>query len=251
MLPVLDSDPVQPLRGWIHSFDTSAGVDGPGLRLSFFLTGCLLRCQYCHNPDTWAPQHGRQMSVADLVAETRRYAPMLKRGGITFTGGEPLYQADFLRAALHAMKAEGYHTAVDTAGLLGDRVDDAMMLDIDLVLLDIKHWNAETYQKITGQPLEPTLRFARRLAEAHRPLWLRYVLVPGLTDTVEDIDGLAAFAASLGNVERVDVLPFHQLGKDKWHALGVHYRLEDTPAPTPAQIDAARAIFTQRGLKAV
>lgn len=176
---------------------------------------------------------------------------MLKRGGITFTGGEPLYQTDFLRAALHAMKAEGYHTAVDTAGLLGDRVDDAMMLDIDLVLLDIKHWDAAVYQKITGQPLEPTLRFARRLAEAHRPIWLRYVLVPGLTDAAEDVEGLATFAASLGNVERVDVLPFHQLGKDKWHALGLHYKLEDTPAPTLEQIDTARAIFTQHGLKAV
>jgi pyruvate formate lyase activating enzyme len=251
MLPILDSVSGQPLQGWIHSFDTSAGVDGPGLRLSFFLSGCLLRCLYCHNPDTWTPHHGRQMSVEDLLAETKRYAPMLKRGGITFTGGEPLLQTEFLRAALHAMKAEGYHTAVDTAGLLGDRVDDAMMRDIDLVLLDIKHWNAESYLQITGQKLEPTLQFARRLAEAKRPVWLRYVLVPGLTDQPEAIEGLAEFAASLGNIERVDVLPFHQLGKDKWHALGLQYHLETTPAPTHEQTADAISIFARHGLKTV
>jgi len=244
-------EPRQEDHGWIHSFDTSAGVDGPGLRLSYFFSGCLLRCQYCHNPDTWSPEHGRRMSVDDLAQEARRYAPMLKRGGITFTGGEPLMQDAFLRAALRRMKQEGYHTAVDTCGYLGDRVDDEMMQSIDLVLLDIKHWDPERYHRLTGKELEPTLRFARRLAEEKRKVWLRYVLVPGLTDQTESIEGLAEFAASLGNIERVDLLPFHQLGKEKWTQLGLPYKLDGTRPPTPEQIAEANAIFTRHGLHVV
>ncbi|WP_420240086.1 pyruvate formate-lyase-activating protein (plasmid) [Telmatobacter bradus] len=251
MFNILNQTGSEAGKGWIHSFDTSAGVDGPGLRLSFFMAGCLMRCQYCHNPDTWNPHHGRVMSVDEIAAEARRYAPMLKRGGITFTGGEPLLQAEFLALALKRMKAEGYHTAVDTCGLLGERLEDSTLLDIDLVLLDIKHWNPEIYHQLTGQPLEPTLRFARRLAVEQRPVWLRYVLVPGLTDQKDDIEALAEFAATMGNVERVDVLPFHQLGKEKWHELGFEYKLESVLPPTKMQIDEVIQIFARHELNAV
>lgn len=237
-------------RGWIHSWETSAGQDGPGWRMVVFLSGCLLRCQYCHNPDTWNMYSGHEMTVEALWDQVRRYLPMLKRGGITFTGGEPLMQARFLKSLLRRAKEHHLHTAIDTSGFLGDRVDEQMMGDIDLVLLDIKCWNPAKYLRLTGKPLEPTLRFARRLAEANRKIWLRYVLVPGLTDTAEDIGGLARFAGGLGNVERVDVLPFHQLGKSKWAELGLDYKLAAVPAPTHEQVESAVAIFKDHGLNA-
>ena len=237
-------------RGWVHSWETSAGQDGPGWRLVVYLSGCLLRCLYCHNPDTWNQYSGKEMSVDEVWREVERYRPMLKRGGITFTGGEPLVQAAFLKSLLRRVKQHGLHTAIDTAGFLGDRVDEEMMRDIDLVLLDIKCWNHQTYLRLTGKELEPTLRFARRLAESRRPVWLRYVLVPGWTDLPEDIDGLARFAHSLGNIERVDVLPFHQLGKSKWAELGLRYELEDLHPPTAEQIADALAIFRSHGLNA-
>ena len=236
--------------GWIHSWETSAGQDGPGWRLVVFLSGCLMRCQYCHNPDTWNMYSGKEMSVDEVWEEVSRYLPMLRRGGITFTGGEPLVQAPFLKSLLRRAKEHGLHTVVDTAGFLGDRVDDQMMNDIDLVLLDIKCWDPKKYLALTTKELEPTLQFARRLAEAKRPVWLRYVLVPGLTDDTGDINPLAAFAAGLGNIERVDVLPFHQLGRSKWADLGLDYPLETAVAPSAEQVSTAIDIFKSYGLNA-
>jgi pyruvate formate lyase activating enzyme len=248
-LPVLHQIGERP-KGWIHSYETSAGQDGPGWRLVVYLSGCLLRCQYCHNPDTWNMYSGKEMTVDEVWDEVKHYLPLLKRGGITFTGGEPLVQAPFLKSLLHKAKENKLHTAIDTSGFLGDRVDDQMMNDIDLVLLDIKCWDPEKYLKLTAKELEPTLRFARRLAEAKRKVWLRYVLVPGLTDAHEDIEGLANFAHGLGNIERVDVLPFHQLGKSKWSELGLHYTLSDVRPPSHEQIERAIGIFKQHGLNA-
>ena len=247
--PILDQHRDHP-KGWIHSFETSAGQDGPGWRLVLFLSGCLLRCQYCHNPDTWNLRSGRQMSVEEIWEEARRYLPLLRKGGITVTGGEPLVQAAFLKALLRVVKANGIHTAVDTSGFLGDRVDDDLMAEIDLVLLDIKCWNPNTYLRLTGKPLEPTLQFARRLAQANRKVWLRYVLVPGITDVPEEIDGLAEFARDLGNIERVDVLPFHQLGKAKWAELGLDYALKELSSPSATQVQSAIDVFRSKGLQA-
>lgn len=248
-LPLLRETP-EKNKGWIHSYETSAGQDGPGWRLVVFLSGCLLRCQYCHNPDTWNMYSGREMTVDQVWSKVRRYRPLLKKGGITFTGGEPLVQAAFLKPLLRRAKEEGLHTAVDTAGFLGDRVDLEMMQNIDLVLLDIKSWDPEVYLRLTEKELEPTLSFARRLAENRRPVWLRYVLVPGITDVLEHIDGLARFAASLGNIERVDVLPFHQMGKSKWRDLGLEYKLESVKPPSREELDRAIAIFSRHGLLA-
>jgi pyruvate formate lyase activating enzyme len=248
-LPLLRETP-EKNNGWIHSYETSAGQDGPGWRLVVFLSGCLLRCQYCHNPDTWDMHSGKEVTVDQVWSKVRRYLPMLKKGGITFTGGEPLVQAPFLKSLLRRAKQNGLHTAVDTAGFLGDRVDDDMMHDIDLVLLDIKSWDPELYLRLTEKELEPTLNFARRLAEMRRPVWLRYVLVPGMTDLPEHIDGLASFAASLGNIERVDVLPFHQLGKSKWRELGLDYKLESVKPPSQEELERAIGIFKRHGLYA-
>lgn len=240
-----------PDHGWLHSFDTGAAVDGPGMRFAFFLSGCLFRCLYCHNPDTWKLHNGRRIDLDEAVAEVARYAGFLKiAGGVTVSGGEPLMQAPFVGALFRRLKAEyGLHTALDTQGFLHAEVDDAWFDAVDLVMLDIKHSDPEQYFRLTEQELQPTLDCAQRLARLGKPLWIRYVLVPGWTDGPDDIARLADFVAALGEpVQRVEVLPFHQMGAHKWRQLGLDYRLADTPTPTPEETEAARAIFRARGL---
>ncbi|WP_228259716.1 pyruvate formate-lyase-activating protein [Siculibacillus lacustris] len=238
------------IRGWVHSTETGGAVDGPGIRFVLFLAGCLLRCQYCHNPDSWHMHHGKPTTSREILDEIRGYASFLKRarGGVTLSGGEPLVQPDFTAAILRGCKEMGLHTALDTAGFLGLHADDFLLADVDLVLLDIKAFTEATYHDLTGVALAPTLAFAERLAAMKKPVWLRYVLVPGLTDKFDEIDGLAAFAAGLGNVERVDVLPFHKMGEFKWAAEGVPYRLADTEPPSRELIDRTRAAFRDHGL---
>lgn len=241
------------IRGWIHSSETGGAVDGPGIRYVLFLAGCLLRCRYCHNPDTWHMHHGKPTTSKEVLDDIARYAKFLihAKGGVTLSGGEPLVQPDFTHAILRGAKEMGLHTALDTAGFLGRHADDHLLADVDLVLLDIKAFSEKTYHDLTGVALEPTLDFARRLAEMGKPVWLRYVLVPGLTDKTKEIDGLAAFAAGLGNVERVDVLPFHKLGEFKWEAEGLPYTLGDTQPPSPEATEKVRKIFRSHGLVAV
>ncbi|TDR80703.1 pyruvate formate-lyase-activating protein [Paludibacterium purpuratum] len=245
------SSPTPPI-GYLHSTESGAGVDGPGMRFVFFTSGCQFRCLYCHNPDTWKLHHGRQVTVEQALAEVAPYAKFLKfAGGVTISGGEPLMQAEFVGALFSAIKQKfGLHTALDTQGFLHENIDDAWLDNVDLVLLDIKHSDPERYLALTGQPLQPTLDFARRLQRLGKKMWIRYVLVPGLTDDDADIERLADFVADLGpTVERVEVLPFHQLGSDKWKQLGMDYQLADTPVPTAEQVTHARALFAARGLK--
>ena len=244
----------RPATGSVHSWDLSTGVDGPGSRFVTFLSGCPLTCLYCQNPDTWRMRNGRRTTADDVVAEARKYTRFIEAagGGATISGGEPLLQPVFTGELLHRFKHElGLHTALDTSGFLGVRATDALLRDVDLVLLDIKSWDRDTYKKVTGRPLRPTLDFARRLAGLGKDVWVRFVLVPGLTDDPANIEGVAAFAASLGNVSRVDVLPFHKLGEAKWQALGKPFTLHDTPAPTREQTALAKEIFAAHGLRAV
>ncbi|MEU9162614.1 pyruvate formate-lyase-activating protein [Streptomyces sp. NPDC048424] len=244
----------RPSEGSVHSWDLSTGVDGPGTRFVTFLSGCPLTCLYCHNPDTWKMRGGKRTSADDVIAEAAKYRRFIAAsgGGATVSGGEPLLQPVFSGELLHRMKHElGLHTALDTSGFLGARATDALLRDVDLVLLDIKSWDRDTYRKVTGRPLRPTLDFAQRLADLGKEVHLRFVLVPGLTDARENIEGVAAFAGSLGNVSRVDVLPFHKLGEGKWQALDMNFTLRDTPSPTAEQMAGARAIFAARGLTAV
>ncbi|MFE5092799.1 pyruvate formate-lyase-activating protein [Streptomyces sp. NPDC056638] len=244
----------RPVSGAVHSWDLSTGVDGPGTRFVTFLAGCPLTCLYCHNIDTLRMRSGTRMSADDLVAEAGKYTTFIRAagGGATVSGGEPLLQPVFAGELFHRFKhGLGLHTALDTSGFLGTRATDALLRDVDLVLLDIKSWDRATYRKVTGRPLEPTLDFARRLADLGKEVHVRFVLVPGLTDDPANIDGVASFAASLGNVSRVDVLPFHKLGEAKWQALGKPFTLHDTPSPTPEQTASVREIFTSRGLRAV
>ena len=239
--------------GYIHSVDTGGTVDGPGLRYVVFTTGCPLRCLYCHNPDCMHLKNGQVVRADELLADIARYVPYLKRGqgGLTVSGGEPLVQPAFAHALLRGAKALGLHTALDTSGFLGAHASDALLADVDLVLLDIKAFAPDTYRRLTGVALQPTLDFARRLASLGRPIWVRYVLVPGLTDTPAEIEDLAAFAAGLGTVERVEVLPFHKMGEWKWEQLGMSYQLKDTPPPTAELEQRTRAAFEDRGLTVV
>jgi pyruvate formate lyase activating enzyme len=237
--------------GSIHSWDLVTGADGPGSRMTIFMAGCGMRCQFCHNPDTWRMRDGLNRSVEQVMERVSRYTTLMRvtGGGLTISGGEPLLQARFVANVFRRSKAElGIHTALDTAGLLGSRLSDAELIDIDLTLLDIKSGLPETYRRVTGRPLQPTLDFARRLSDLGRTMWIRFVLVPGLTDEPENVDAIADFVSTLESVERVEVLPFHQLGRSKWAATGEPYLLGDTRPPSEELLDRVRGQFRSRGL---
>ena len=239
----------QGLSGYIHSYETMGTVDGPGIRFIIFLTGCPLRCQYCHNPDTWRMLNGNRVTLDEVMDEIGKYADFLvQSGGVTISGGEPLFQPRFLAHILRRCKETGLHTAVDTSGFLGRRMTEAMLTDTDLVLLDIKSSIPELYQRITGASVEPTLEFARRLDADGTPVWVRYVLVPDLTDDVANVDGVADFLAGLSNVERVEILPFHKMGEHKWEAMDLEYRLKNTEPPSAELIQRVQDQFRQRQL---
>jgi pyruvate formate lyase activating enzyme len=239
--------------GFLHSFTTGSAVDGPGIRVVAWLAGCQWRCRYCHNPDTWSMINGRAVPLEVAVDELRKYRHGLQvmKGGFTLSGGEPLMQDRFAVRLLTAAKGIGIHTAIETNGYLGERLSDDDLKQIDLVLLGIKSWGLERHKYLTGKDIAPTLEFAERLAMQRKPIWVRFVLVPGLTDDADMITSIAKFAAKLGNVERVDVLPFHQMGRFKWHKLGLEYTLEQTPPPSLEQLNAACDIFRAEGLNTV
>ena len=238
--------------GFLHSYTTGSAVDGPGIRVVAWTTGCMWRCRYCHNPDTWTMTNGLPVTVQRAVNEIAKYKQGLKvmAGGFTLSGGEPLMQHRFAVKLLAAVKAMGIHTAIETNGYFSDKVTDAELETLDLVLLGIKSWGEARHKDLTGMDIAPTLAFARRLAALGKPVWIRFVLVPGLTDAPEILTGIAQFAASLGNVQRVEVLPFHQLGKFKWERLGLEYTLSDVASPSPEAAERACAIFRQTGLVA-
>ncbi len=238
--------------GFLHSFTTGSTVDGPGVRVVAWTTGCQFRCLYCHNPDTWNMSNGIPVTLGKATEELYKYRTGLKvmAGGFTLSGGEPLMQDRFAVRLLTAVHAMGIHTALDTNGSLGARLADAELGKIDLVLLDIKSWDQERHRRLTGMEVGPVLDFARRLANHKRPMWLRYVFVPGWSDDAGHISQLAKFAASLGNVERVDVLPFHQMGRFKWKELKLNYTLDDVQPPARETVEHACALFRAEGLKA-
>jgi pyruvate formate lyase activating enzyme len=245
------------LLGSVHSWELVTAVDGPGTRLTVFLSGCPLRCLYCHNPDTLAMKDGKPVTADEILARVARYRAVFRAtgGGLTLSGGEVLMQPAFAARILRGAKELGIHTTLDTSGYLGSHATDAMLDDTDLVLLDVKSGDPETYRRVTGRELEPTLAFGERLAQRVEgpEIWLRYVLVPGLTDEVDNVAAVARYAASLeairpGVVARVEVLPFHQMGRSKWEAIGRTYELDATPAPTPQLVERVRALFRARGL---
>jgi pyruvate formate lyase activating enzyme len=238
--------------GFLHSFTTGSAVDGPGIRLVAWTTACMFRCQFCHNPDTWTLSNGIPVTLERAIEGVQRYSNGLKRmgGGFTLSGGEPLMQDRFAVRLFDAVRAMGVHTAIETNGYLGERLSDDELAAIDLVLLDMKAFTLDQHKRVTGLGNEPVIAFAERLAALKRPMWLRYVLVPGLMDVPEEMEQLAEFAAGLGVVERVEILPFHQLGKYKWEKLGLDYHLADTEPPSQEAIAGAIGIFGNKGLNA-
>ncbi|KQY21445.1 pyruvate formate lyase-activating protein [Cellulomonas sp. Root485] len=238
--------------GSVHSWELVTAVDGPGTRLTVFLAGCLLRCLYCHNPDTLEIRRGKSVTAKELLRRVKRYRGVMTAtgGGLTLSGGEPMMQPAYVRTLLRGAKAMGVHTAIDTSGFLGASCTDEMLDDIDLVLLDVKSGLPETYKRVTGQELAPTLAFGRRLAaRGTEEVWVRFVLVPDLTDAIENVEAVAQYVASLGPVvTRVEVLPFHQMGRDKWAELGMTYELDGVRSPDPELLGRVRGQFRAHGL---
>ncbi|HEY2752465.1 pyruvate formate-lyase-activating protein [Phenylobacterium sp.] len=238
--------------GFLHSFTTGSAVDGPGIRLVAWTTSCMFRCQFCHNPDTWILSNGIPVTLERAIEELRKYVNGLKvmGGGFTLSGGEPLMQNRFAVRLFEGAKRMGAHTAIETNGVYGDRLTDQELATIDLVILDMKGFTPEQHKRVTGADNMKVLEFGRRLAELKRPMWLRYVLVPGLTDVPDEMKKVAAFAASLGVVERAEVLPFHQMGRFKWEKLGLDYRMAKTEPPSQDMVAGAVEIFRSAGLQA-
>ena len=237
--------------GYCHSYETSSRYDGPGLRVVLFVSGCLLRCTYCHNPDTWHLKDGTYVSAEHVLSRLADFAPALRSlgGGLTISGGEAMVQMAFTRRIFAGAKALGLHTAIQTSGFLGDRVDENYLSNIDLVLLDIKSSDPETYRRVTGRDLAPTLRFAERLASQAKPTWIRFTLVPGETDDPANVEGIARFVAPMKNVEWVEVQPFHQMGAFKWKAIGLDYKLLNTSTAGRELVDRVIGQFRAAGCR--
>ena len=234
----------------VHSWELVTAVDGPGTRMTMFMSGCPLRCQYCHNPDTMEMKVGTLERIEDVVKRVKRYKPVFKAsgGGLTISGGEPLFQIAFARRLLKEVHDAGIHTTIDTSGYLGARLRDEDLDNIDLVLLDVKSGDEETYKKVTRRELQPTIDFGDRLNAIGKPVWIRFVVVPGLTDSPENVANVARIVSRWkSNIERIEVLPFHNMGADKWHELGYPYTLEDTKPPKPEDVEAIREVFRKEG----
>ncbi|NTW39175.1 MAG: pyruvate formate lyase-activating protein [Cellulomonadaceae bacterium] len=236
--------------GSVYSWSMVTDTDGPGTRLTLRLAGCPLRCQYCYGPDSWLMRDGVIHTVDSVMARIQRDAPVLQAsgGGVTISGGEPLLQPAFVARVLRACREVGLNTALDTSGYLGRRITDEMLDDTDLVLLDVKSGLPRTYRTVTGRDLAPTLELGRRLADRGTEIWVRFVVVPGLTDEVENVEAVGEYLQTLGSLTRVDVVPFDQRGRGTWHALGKDYRLEITEAPDDELMDRVRGQLLRRAL---
>lgn len=238
------------LQGYVHSTESFGSVDGPGVRYIIFLTGCAMRCQFCHNPDTWNMQAGKLYTADELLKTALRYRNYWgEDGGITVSGGEPLLQIDFLIELFRKAKEQGVHTTIDTSGNPFTREEpffskmQELMKYTDLVMLDIKHIDDDAHQVLTGCTNQNILDLAKYLDEIGKPVWIRHVLVPERSDDDAALEKLHAFIETLGNVEKVEVLPYHTLGSYKWKELGYEYPLEGIDPPTKERVENAKKIL--------
>ena len=238
------------MTGRIHSYETFGAADGPGVRFVVFMHGCPFRCRYCHNPDTWAGRRWTEATSGEVLARAVRYRPYWgEEGGITVSGGEPMMQAEFVAELFELAHSEGVNTCLDTAAGPFDPASPAqarLFAACDLALLDLKHLDPAAHRALTGADNARVLACARRLADLGVRVWIRHVLVPGVTDAEADLRRLAAFVATLPNVERVDVLPYHSMGVEKWRMLGLEYSLGDVRPPSEGDVARARAILEGR-----
>ncbi|MBU9722933.1 MULTISPECIES: pyruvate formate-lyase-activating protein [Bacillaceae] len=239
------------MEGRIHSVETSGMVDGPGIRYVIFTQGCLLRCQYCHNPDTWDRDKGELTSVSSLVEDIKKYTPYMKfsKGGVTVSGGEPLLQLDFLIALFKELKKLGIHTTIDSSGgcysnnsAFQEKLKELFKYT-DLFLVDLKHIDDAKHRVLTGVSNKHILEFAKQLSDAEVPVWIRHVLVPGHSDDEQDLEKLSSFIKTLNNVEKIEVLPYHKMGVYKWEELGLAYPLEGVNPPAEESVDRAKEIL--------
>lgn len=236
--------------GFIHSTDSFGAVDGPGIRYVVFFQGCPMRCIFCHNPDSWTFGQGTEMSVDDVVDKILPLRSFYRTGGVTLSGGEPLAQPEFAAALLHRLKEEGFHTAVDTAGSIPlERCRAAVDL-ADLILLDIKAFDPSLCKSMTGVDGSGAKALLEYRQQTNRPVGLRHVLVPGYTLERSALESLADYLSNYSCIERVDLLPFHQLGAHKWKELNIPYTLEGIAPPTAEEVSMAQSIFRSRGLPA-
>ena len=239
------------MKGYIHSIESFGTVDGPGVRYVVFTQGCPMRCLYCHNPDTWATNIGKQMTVEEILDGYRKNREFYsKTGGITVTGGEPLMQTDFLIELFEAAKKEGIHTCIDTSGITYNEKNaeyikklDRLLDSTDLIMLDIKHIDNEEHMKLTGQPNEQILAFAKYLEAKNKPVWIRHVVVPTLTYNRKYLNALGYFIGGLKNIKALDVLPYHSMGKVKYEAMGMDYQLKDVPDMDKNELLTAKAMI--------
>lgn len=236
------------MKAKIHSFESFGTVDGPGIRFIVFMQGCPLKCKYCHNRDTWDTSGGTEYSIDDVIEKISHSKPYMdsSNGGVTVSGGEPLLQVEFVTELFQKLKSMNIHTALDTSGSLPvtEKIQELLKYT-DLVLLDIKHIDNEKCIQLTGVPNTNTLNFAKYLSDNNIPIWIRQVLVPGFTDDENDLKQLKKFIDTLQSVEKVEILPYHDLGKFKWKELGVKYELENIKSPTQEQISKAKEILIQ------
>lgn len=235
------------MKGRIHSTESFGTVDGPGVRFVVFFQGCPLRCKYCHNPDTWDFSGGREVTAEELMKEYDSYKEFLKSGGITATGGEPLAQPEFLAELFALAKSKGVHTCLDTSAGVYDpahheKIDEALKYT-DLVMLDIKHIDDEEHKRLTGKGNRNILAFAEHIRDMGIPVWIRHVVVPGITDKYEELFALGEFLSTLSNIKALDVLPYHDMAKPKYAELGLEYSLGDTPPLTKEEAIRARDII--------
>lgn len=238
----------KPVKGRIHSVETFGAVDGPGIRYVIFLQGCLLRCLYCHNPDTWKFGAGKLVDSEQLVNEIKEYKNYLRSGGVTISGGEPLMQGFFCEDILRRLSDEGIHTALDTSGAVPLELSKGSLDIADLILLDIKALDNDLCLKVSGMSNENTLATLDYLRSINKPVWIRHVLLPGYTLDNKHLEELSDYLKDYPNVEMIELLPFHKMGEYKWDEMGIKYKLYQTPSPTAEQVSEAKQIFISKNL---
>ena len=236
------------VMGRIHSIESFGALDGPGIRYVLFLQGCPLRCLFCHNPDTWHCEDGRLIGSREVVQDILRYKNFIRRGGVTLSGGEPLTQPDFAASILDGCRAEGLHTALDTSGAVSLLACQQAVDAADLLLLDMKAADDELFRRITGRGMDNTLDILNHCENTGKPVWIRHVLVPGLTLERTQLQKLGRLLAPYHCIERVELLPFHKMGEYKWEALGEPYTLGNTQPPSEKDVEEARHILLEAGL---
>lgn len=236
------------IKGHIHSLETFGTVDGPGIRFVLFMQGCLLKCQYCHNPDTWALDGGKTMTLDEVLSEIEPYLNYYRAsgGGLTVSGGEPTLQAGFVTSLFQEVKKRwNLHTTLDSNGFNEPKRLEELMEVTDLVLLDLKHINDEKHKVLTGKSNERMLETAKWLSDHGKKMWIRHVFVPGIHDDEEDLRNLGRFIGTLNGVEKFEILPYHQMGIYKWELLGKEYPLEGVPSPTQEEVDRAYRLIEE------